>query len=159
VIVGSVTPVNEREATVACGEWVALSGRGTTVPAGVLGQIQSEIPDGSQWAIAADARTFWALGPDDVLRALTITSGNEISSTSHDLRGCRIVARHTTGLVEDYQETETRQVHQWTFSVDGAPLLTLVGTVYSERGRPRDRPDRRQMLALALHDLAGRSDA
>ncbi len=136
---------------------MALKARGAGLPAGVLDRIQSEVPDGSRWAITADARTFWALGPDDVLRELVLEPGSQVSSTSRPLPGCRITVSHTTSLVEDYHDTETRQLHHWKFSVDGTQLLTLIGTVYSERGRPRDRPDRRQVLALALEELAGRS--
>jgi len=50
---------------------MALKVRGAGLPASVCGRIQSEVPDGSHWAIADEARTFWALGPDDVLRELT----------------------------------------------------------------------------------------
>jgi len=136
---------------------MALKVRGAGVPAGVLGQIQSEVPDGSHWAIGADARTLWALGPDDVLRELTLDAGSQLRSTSRPLTGRRITVSHRTSLVEDYRDTETRQLHHWKFFVDGSQVLALTGTVYSERGRPRDRPDRRQVLALALEELAGQS--
>jgi hypothetical protein len=144
---------------VAFDEWAprALNERGAGLPPSVLTQIQSEVPDGSHWAITADARTFWALGPDDVLRELTLQDASRVACTCRPLPGCRIKVSHTTTLVEDYQDTETRQRHYWRFSVDGTQLIALTGTVYSERGRPRDRPDRQQLLALALQEVAGRS--
>jgi hypothetical protein len=151
--------VQADKAKAAVEEWapMALKVRGAGLPASVCGRIQSEVPDGSHWAIADEARTFWALGPDDVLRELTLEAGSQVSSTSRRLPGCRITVSHTTSLVEDYRDTETRQLHHWKFSVDGTQLLALTGTVYSERGRPRDRPDRQQVLALALEELARRS--
>jgi hypothetical protein len=149
--------VHVNEARAAVDEWAAaVKQTSSGLPSSVLGRLQSELPDGSHWAIATDGRTFWALGPDDVLRTLTLEAGG-VRSSSHPLSGARITMSHTTGLVQDYRDTETRQVHHWTFSVDGTGLIALTGTVYGERGRPRDRPDRQQRLALALEELAGRS--
>lgn len=147
------------QAKAAIDEWapIALKERGVDLPANALEQIQAGVPDGSQWAITADARTFWALGPDDVLRELTLQTPGRLRSTSHPIPASQITVSHTTSLVQDYLDTENRQLHHWIFSINGTKLIALTGTVYNERGRPRDRPDRRQLLALALEELARRS--
>jgi hypothetical protein len=149
--------VRTDEAQAAVDEWAAaaIKQTGAGLPASALGQIESVVPDRSQWAIADDARTFWALGADGVLRALALEAGR-VRSWSRLLLGAQITVSHTTGLVEDYQDTETRQVHHWTFSLDGTRILALTGIVYGERGRPRDRPDRQQVLALALEEVTER---
>ncbi len=140
-------------------EWAPMAAKrlGADLPASVVEQLRKEVPDGSDWAVIGDARRLWALGPDGVLLELTLEAGGTVNSTTRALAGRLTTVSHTTSLVEPYQHTETRQRHYWKFSVDGTQLLELTGTVYGERGRPRDRPDRQHLLALALHDLAGRS--
>lgn len=138
-------------------EWtqIALDAGGFELPAGLHGRIQSDIPEGSQWALA-DPRTLWALGSDQVLRSLVLEADDQITSLSRPLAGASITVSHGTEPVEFYRDTETVQRHRWRFSIDGVELVALTGTVYGERGRPRDRPDRLQRLAVDLQEVVAR---
>jgi hypothetical protein len=147
------------EARIALDEWTqtALQAERLDLPASLHGSICSDIPEGSRWAVV-DARTLWALGPDDVLRSLSLDADGQITSTSRPLAASAITVSHSTEPVEFYGGNETMQRHHWRFSIDGSELVALTGLVYGERGYPRDRPDRRQLLAIDLQEVAARSD-
>jgi hypothetical protein len=149
--------VQADEAQNVFGEWgrVALEQGGIELPASLCGRIQADIPEGSQWAVA-DARTLLALGSDQVLRSLAVDADDRIMGDSRSLAGASIAVSHSTDPVEFYRDTETIQRHRWRFSIDGEELA-LTGTVYGERGRPRDRPDRLQRLAFDLQEVAAQS--
>jgi hypothetical protein len=152
--------VQADEARIVLGEWtqVALKERGIDLPASLCGRIQSDIPEGSRWAVA-DATTLLTLGSDDVLRSLVLDADEQITCLSRPLGGKSITVSHSTDPVEFYGDAETIQRHRWRFSIDGEALAALTGTVYGERGRPRrDRPDRLQALAFDLREVAERSD-
>ena len=149
--------VHAAEARIVFSEWtqIALDAEGLELPASLHARIQSDIPDGSEWAVA-DARTLWALGSDLLLRSLAVAADDQITALSRSLAGGSITAGHSTDPVEFYGDSETVQRHRWRFSIDGVDLIALTGTVYGERGRPRDRPDRLQRLAFALQEVAAR---
>jgi hypothetical protein len=150
--------MREDEAQRAFDEWakIARATERRELPIGLCGSIESTIPTGARWAVA-DARTLYALGPDAVLHSLTLDADGGVSCASTPLAQRSIAVSHSTDPLEFQHETETRQRHHWRFSVDGAPLVALTGTVYGERGRPRDRPDRLQLLAFDLQEAAERS--